>query len=33
MVVWKEAMGWQVEVTVNFGPNIVSLLLTLGARQ
>ena len=22
-VVWREAAGWQVEITVNFGPNMV----------
>ena len=32
-VIWKEAAGWQVEVTVKFGLNVVSLLLMLGARQ
>ena len=31
-VVWKEEVGWQVERTVNFGPNVVSCLLTSRAR-
>ena len=32
-MVWREEEGWQVEVTVNFVPNMVSLLLTSGARR
>ena len=31
-MVWREATGWQVEGIVNFGPNMVSFLLTSGAR-
>ena len=32
-VVWRVAAGLQVEGTVNFGPNMVILLQTLGARR
>ena len=32
-MVWRAAKGWQVENTDSFGPNVVSFLLTLGARR
>ena len=32
-LVWRAALGWQVEFKVYFGPNLVSFLLTLGARR
>ena len=31
-LVWREATGWQVDNTARFGPNVVSFLLTSGAR-
>ena len=31
-VVGRAAKGWQVDSTARFGPNVVSFLLTLGAR-
>ena len=32
-VVWRAPKGYQVENTASFGPDVVSLLLTSGARQ
>ena len=32
-VVWQEEAGWQVEGVVNFGPNVVSFLLTSGVSR
>ena len=32
-MVWRAATGCQVENTASFGPNVVSFLLILGARQ
>ena len=32
-MVCTEAVGWQVEGKVNFGPNVVSFLLMSGPRQ
>ena len=32
-MVWRAAKGWQVGNTASFGPNLVSFLLTSGARR
>ena len=32
-MVWRVAKGWKAENMVSFGPNVVSFLLTLGARR
>ena len=32
-VVWIEKVGWQVEGIANYGPNVVSFLLTSGRRR
>ena len=32
-MVWREAVGWQVEGMVDFDPNMVSSLMTLGLRR
>ena len=32
-LVWREDAGWQMEGITNFGPNVESLLLTLGSRR
>ena len=33
VVTWREKSGWQVEGIANYGPNVVSFLLTTGRRR